>query len=231
MLLVSDNDVTPYTLNNKSITIVNINCKTLYWFFVYPKQRSPTCISKWEELYPNFKTSSENLWENIFKLSFKTIRETKIQSFQFKLIHRIITCGKKLHDLKIKENPFCQYCDEVDDLRHFFLLCPNVSMFWRSLFLWWNRISEIRIALDLVDLEENILFGFQLKDEIFVCLNYCLLTAKYFIYCQRLYGNNTIDFYEYLCKLKNKLKVEKIICQRNGETKNFDKFLFVYNSL
>eukprot|EP00918_Siedleckia_nematoides_P034680 GHVU01075431.1.p2 GENE.GHVU01075431.1~~GHVU01075431.1.p2 ORF type:complete len:122 (+),score=9.42 GHVU01075431.1:441-806(+) len=115
-------------------------------------------------------------------------------------------------------------------IRHFFLLCAKVAKFWRSVLLWWNRISEIKIAIDLTDLEENILFGFQLDDKTFHVLNYCVLIAKHYIYCQRLFHENDVNLYEFLCKLKQKLVMEENINYKNN-TRDFEKFRFVYNCL
>ncbi len=40
----------------------------------------------------------------IFKLPFHTVRDTKLQSFQFRLLHRIIPCNKWLNTIKIKNS-------------------------------------------------------------------------------------------------------------------------------
>ena len=47
------------------------------------------------QTYPNIISTA---WGSIFKLSFITTRETSLQSFQYRIIHRTITCRKKLHD-------------------------------------------------------------------------------------------------------------------------------------
>ncbi len=44
-------------------------------------------------------------------------------------------------------------------------------------------------------------------------LNFCILYAKYYIYIQRLFINNTLDLYTCLNQLKQALKIEENICK------------------
>ncbi len=58
--------------------------------------------------------------ENIFNMSFITIRDTKIQTFQYKIIHNIIPCNQWLYNIiKIKVKNKCTFCN--DNLPYFFL--------------------------------------------------------------------------------------------------------------
>ncbi len=54
------------------------------------------------ETYPDFNNTDLKTWPRIFKLPFQVIRETKIQAFQYKILHRIISCNKWLFNIKIK---------------------------------------------------------------------------------------------------------------------------------
>ncbi len=196
---------------DKMYNIETFKTSIIYNYLIKQKYRTPTCITKWKEIYPGFNDASEDLWPNIFKLSFKITRETKLQSFQFKIIHRLITCQKKLHEMKIVDSDICLYCAEKDDLKHFFLYCNKSHSFWNSFFKWWNNLGDIVIAPDYATLAESILFGFQSEGEIFNVINYCILLAKYYIYCQKIHNNNKIDFYQYLAHLRCKLSIEENI--------------------
>ncbi len=57
----------------------------------------------------------------MFRLPFKTVRDTKIQTFQCRIIQNIIPCNKWLDNIKIKNSPVCDYCNKVDDLPHYFI--------------------------------------------------------------------------------------------------------------
>ena len=55
---------------------------------------------------------------------------------------------------------------------------------------------------------ENIIFGFMAPDETHDCLNYIFLYAKYFIYKNKQFGKNEIDFWKFNIYLINKIKYE-----------------------
>ena len=193
--------------------------------------REPTCINKWKECYPHFLEVDVNIWSNIFKQAFTITRETALQTFQYKIIHRLIVCQKKLWDMKLVDSPVCLYCNKIDDLRHFFIFCEKSNQFWNSFFNWWNSLGDIKISDDCDSLEECVLFGFQIEGGIFSVLNYCILLAKNYIYNQRLHNDNDIDFYQYLIILRYKLKIEKNICCCNNSLNDFEKFMFLYEQL
>ncbi len=62
-------------------------------------------------------------------------------------------------------------------------------------------------------------------------LNICTLYAKYYIYIQQLFNNNTLDLYVCLTQLKEALKIEENICRKNNNEDNFFKFHFIYEKL
>ncbi len=62
-------------------------------------------------------------------------------------------------------------------------------------------------------------------------LNFFTLYAKYYIYIQRLFNNNTLDLYVCLTQLKQALKIEENICREQYNESNFFKFHFIYEKL
>ncbi len=89
-----------------------------------------------------------------------------------------------------------------DDLIHIFIYCENTKQFWTSFYKWWNNISEFNIGRNDI-FEECTLFGYPGEEDIIQILNYCVLLAKYFIYTNKLNGNNILDLYLVLLKRKN----------------------------
>ncbi len=49
-------------------------------------------------------------------MSFKTARETKIQTIQYRIIHRIIPCNEWLHNIKIRDINKCNVCPGIDTI-------------------------------------------------------------------------------------------------------------------
>ncbi len=198
--------------------------------FINTDPHTPTILQKWSIYYPIFKEATANVWHIIFELPFKIVRDTKIQTFQYRIIQNIIPCNKWLHNIKIKNSPVCDYCTNVYDLPHYFIWCSKVAECWCYWFNWWGNISGIDIRDSQVT-EECILFGFLLNNDVMHVLNFCTLYAKHYIYIQRLFNNNTLDLYVCLTQLKQALRIEENICRKNNNEDNFFKFHLIYEKL
>ncbi len=81
-------------LNNKIITIDKSTCKLFYWLIINTGIHKPTATQNWSDHYPDFNTADSKIWKRIFKLPFNTVRDTKIQTFQYRILHKIIPCNK-----------------------------------------------------------------------------------------------------------------------------------------
>ena len=69
------------------------------------KYVTPTSVLKWKTVHEDFDMSEEE-WTDVFLRPYFCLRETKLQSFQYKIIHRIINCNKKSFDMKFKNSPY-----------------------------------------------------------------------------------------------------------------------------
>jgi exonuclease III len=226
-------DYTIY-INKIHKSVQDTTCKDFYWHIINAQNYTPISIFKWCEYYNTTYDTEDHLWANIFKSPFRTVRETKIQSFQLKLLHRITSCNKWLFNIKIKDSDKCSYCNNVDDIPHFFINCPKVLEFWGYWFNWWERVTNIQIT-NINCIKQRILFGFiyppaDLKEK-FQVLDYCILYTKYYIYIQRLYKNNLLDLHACLVQIKSALETEKEICIKNNNISNFDKYVFLYDNM
>ncbi len=47
-----------------------------------------------------------------------TVRKTKTQTIQYRMIHIIIPCNKWLYNIKIRNNKIIDFCIEIDDISH-----------------------------------------------------------------------------------------------------------------
>ncbi len=55
--------------------------------------KPPTAVEKWIDLYPLL---GNNFWNEIFTIPNRTLKDTKIHTFQYKTINRIINCNENL---------------------------------------------------------------------------------------------------------------------------------------
>ena len=160
-----------------------------------------------------------------------SVHETQIQYFQYKIIHRIIACNKKLFDMKIKDSANCTLCHQIDDISHFFFHCPTVQIFWVSFFNWWNNVGYSVVDFPGSISVKHILFGFiQETDDHFV-LNYCLQYAKFYVYKHRLFGENNLDIQGLQNYLRWKIRIERQISINEGKVFKFQKFLILHDNL
>ena len=116
-------------------------------------------------------------------IPYTSCRNTRVQILQYKIINYIINCREKLHNWKITEDNICKKCalNTVDDIIHFFYLCPKVKLFWNCWLNWWNNINILVIDKKGINIVEHLIFGFINGGENFKVLNYPILYAKMYI--------------------------------------------------
>ncbi len=180
--------------------------------FIYEliMENNDVCPSqtKWEQ--KDWFENNRN-WTHIFDMPFLATKETKIRSFQYKLIHRAIYTNTKLVKSKLISGPIrCSFCNiDNETLEHLFYFCPIT----RSLYLQimqhmksknvWPRNACVNPC--------DILFGFEKQDEnINTVLNYIFLYAKYFIYTAKLKNETVLSITNFLNYIRHKIKLEKL---------------------
>ncbi len=172
-------------VNKKYTSITKITCKDFYWHIIDKQKHTPTNIKKWCTIYTGFNDAEVSIWNRTFKIAFQICRDTKQQSFQYRIIHRIIPSNKWLKDRKIKDSSVCNFCDKCNDLQHFFLFCSKTHEFGNYWANWWKKRTNFNIK-NHINLEECIIFGFPNNDDSTKVFNDCILLAKYHIYIQKL---------------------------------------------
>ncbi len=104
-----------------------VTCRDIYWHIINLEGHIHACIQKCPNNYPEFNNGVGKIWINIFKMPFKIVRDTKIQTFQYRILHRILPCNSWLKNIKIKDSNICSFCNEVDDIPHFLLKCEKAE--------------------------------------------------------------------------------------------------------
>ena len=62
------------------------------------------------------------------------LKETKLQTFQFKLLHRKIATNYYLYKIGIPLTEICTFCEQnTESLIHLFWDCELVQAFWQKL--------------------------------------------------------------------------------------------------
>ena len=210
--------------------VTDMESKHVYWILLSIRNQrlniEPSCKSKWAASHQ----IEQDEWTNIFKLPFQSCRSTKLQTFQYRILHRIITCNHWLYNAKIKDTPECSNCKNDDTIEHFFLLCPYIAPFWKRFKKWWNRTAGIKLRLETLT-ENEILFGFQSQNKYGITFNHVLLLAKKYIHDTKMSDGN-ICFYTFLGILKQQISYEMEIDFRTVKAQvSESKFALLFDQL
>ncbi len=158
---------------------------------------SPTCLYAWTE---EFLIDIE--WDKVYKLSFEISREPYLQSFQYKVLNRILNCNERLHTWQIKDTNLCIFCDKIDTIEHHLYYCIQSRIFWNRIEKWMLTSLETKINLTGFD----VIFGLQIqRNSIIDAFNYIILLGKYFINKSRT-NEKPLYFIDFLRLLKEKIE-------------------------
>ncbi len=120
-------------INKSKLNVEKVKCKEYYRHLIKNFSHLPKAISLWENIYINFKNKDDNFWKTIFKMPFICSRHTTIQTFQYKITHRILACNEWLNNIKIKICNTCSFCNDKDTISHFLIDCNSNKFFLEKL--------------------------------------------------------------------------------------------------
>lgn len=200
------------------LNLANLSSKGAYLKLISKTTVPNAAYARWTEEDGELSISDRQEWSQVSLRPFTSIRETKIQSFQYKLINRITPCRAYLRQLRIFDSDECPFCRQADTLPHFFFDCPNTRSFWERIHQWTNRVEDLR--LDTISKKE-ILLGVPTEYPKSRVINTILLFTKYFIHRQKLFYNGELSLIHWLQELKARLNREKWICARLGTASKF----------
>lgn len=126
-----------------TLPITTTSAKRLYSEIILLKRGIIRTQTTWDA---TMEVDGDGEWREIYLRPFSTTRETKLQSFQYRLNHRIITCNRLLYKYKIKDSDLCSLCDLQDTLEHFFFQCPATRKFWTLVFQWIKAAADLDLS-------------------------------------------------------------------------------------
>jgi hypothetical protein len=215
-------------MGDKEQLVTNTTCKTFYQHYVNKLHKKHPSMEKWQNIFPELSPNDRDTWKHIYENVKKSTCSTKLCSFHYKIIHRIINCKEKLVKWNILSSPICSSCPEIETIEHMLIYCTTAKTFWRHFFNWWNGISDLKIDTNRRELGESVLFGFRLTSNEYKLLNYICIHAKFFIYKKKTYENGNLCLFEFLVTLKTNLECTlKYIKKKDGKT-SFEK---LYNEM
>ena len=175
------------SINFKNIKVGNIGRKGFY--NIIRNTDIPLAAASLSRKF-NININGEH-WLSAFSCSC----ETRLQTFQWKILHGIFPTGVLLKKMNIRQSDQCQYCGNTDTVGHFFFECHSVKELWSEAERRIEIITNTHVHLT----ERIIIIGLDkssgLSKKIVRKINRIILIAK-----------NTISKVKYR-KLKNFLVV------------------------
>jgi hypothetical protein len=186
-----------------------IKNKDFYWTLVKHCKKEPIVL---DNLLRETGVDNKNKGQ-IFIIN-KAVRDTRIKTFQYKILYNLVPCNHYLKRINKSDTHFCNYCNNnsIDDLNHYLYECDLIKPFWNSFQNWWRNVTNEHITLSATKIKVGIL-GNYTKNE---TLNACIIMAKWHIYKNKL-NESHIFFYRFLCDLKYYLIIEKNIYLKQGK--------------
>ena len=154
-------------------------CNYIYWELL-PKLfvKNDNNIDKWCVILNMDRDTI--IWQDIYKSAKYATQDSKLITFQYKLIRRILPTNIHLKLYKIKDNDVCDLCGEsTETYEHLFVECPVSRSLIDDLISW---MSPQYVLMDSLQ-SKNVIFGyFDRCSEDGNMINLLLLLYKYYIY-------------------------------------------------
>lgn len=208
-------------INGQLFDIMNSSPKKWYEAIILGMRQVIKRQHSWDQEVAILGDKNPIDWDAIYRLPYITTRETKLQSFHYRVVHRLITCNRYLRTIQLHPTGICEGCGTEDTICHFFVLCPLVNTFWANLNKWCENQLDLSIAS--LSTKEKVLGlvndnGNTSQNKL---LNWLLLVAKYFLHRQKLFHKGDISLIAFLSELKTKINTEKQACFREGKPRKF----------
>lgn len=214
-------------MDGRSVTIIGKPSKLIYYSLIQSLKPAITSQSRWSDLFPIDHTEADEYWSNVYMSPYKVARDTKLQAFHFRMVHRFIPCNRFLKNIRIKRDDKCFFCPAPDTIQHFLYTCPLVDVFWKQIVSWFARETNVQLNVSL----RSFLFGVPHTAPQAKVINFILLFTKFFIYRQKLFHQGSFELTQFLRELRQRLQVEKYITSKENKQFLFAKWQQIFMAL
>ena len=160
------------------------------------------CEKMWENKFEN--KICDFTWSNIFTCT----KETKLQDFQWKIVHNIFPTNILLNRMGIKNTEKCETCGVTEYVEHMFYECKRIENFWNKVESLIKIKFDKNIKLDKINvilgIEQDERYNKFTKREVFA-INEILIIAKLSISKSKVYDTNIEITFERELKLRKKI--------------------------
>ena len=113
-----------------------------------------TSYSFWEEALGI--TMDKDMWKQIFRLCFNTIKDNDLIWMQYRVLYRILGTKELLFKIKSYDDGQCSFCKQYSEtILHLFVQCNNVKNFGSEL----KTHLQLILGIDLAKKSSTIILG------------------------------------------------------------------------
>ena len=160
------------------LCVVKLRCKEEKYTYkiLIHNNEIPTCETKRNSEFSHID------WKSVYSLVFDISKETYIQWFQYRIIHKIIGTKSLLFKMNIATDNLCTFCnEEIENITHLFWICRYTQEIIRFAIHFINRNRQhLPIQLTCQDMILGITNSKQIDLNIL-----CLEIKRYSFQCQR----------------------------------------------
>lgn len=200
------------------LPLSTLSTKAMYCRMIMIRQKTNAALNKWVQGDGDIRVADSLEWSEICRRTFVFSRETKLQSFQYRILNRILPCGVFLKRIRIADSDVCLFCQEKDTIIHYLMQCNLVRPFWNAVCSWFGNVMGL--YLDQLSPKE-FLFWLPRGHHRGRIINFILIQIRFYIYRQKLFNAGKLSLMQWLAEFKCKLKIEKWICTRLGKAASF----------
>ena len=198
-------------------------CKFTYTILSRKLSKRTTHETKWNEDL-NLNTIS---WEQAYLMAFKCTNDTKLRSFQYKILTGILITNKRLFDWKLLPTDACTFCGkDVETIKHIFNDCIKVKKLWYDLGESLLPVLDVHHLITL----SNIIFCVQGHYQNADLINMLILLTKRFIYVQRCFTKPLLIL-PLRQFITNFAQMEISVVSLQRRIKNYDKWRHIQEEL
>ena len=205
-----------------------MTAKNFYSEIVQKVKVKATSVKYFEKM---LAPQEEINWEQVYMIPRQSTIESKMRSFQFKILHNVLFLNAKLFKMHIVDTPLCWFCKEENETPiHLFSQCVVTTSYWEFLQDW------LKPSLKLPNLTpESALLGITtpVNNDRFltILINYLLLIFKRSVYEMR-FRSTPPSVYYIKARVKHINKIEYIIAKDSCNLEfHFKKWEIISNLL
>ena len=178
----------------------------------------------WE--YDLKMTIDEDDWLLLYEKLSKTVKCTKLLSFQFRLLHRSIITNVRRHKWDPRVDPRCSFCHtQQETVEHLLFSCSSIQPIWHSI----SKIIKYYFNIDINFTCNRVILNNYSGPKANLINQFILVTKQYIYVSKCLQKDPT--FMGVMSKLSTWFHIEKLIIHQNYSQKKFKDFCKKWGSL